>query len=232
MSPETWSALGITLKVALATTLLILPPGLLAALFLARRSFPGKTLLETLFALPLVLPPTAVGYILLRTFGRGGPLGRDTLGFDPGILLTWRGAVIASAVMSFPLLVRTARVAFTEVDPRLEGMARTLGLGPIQVFFRVTLPLAAKGLLAGTILAFSRALGEFGATVIVAGSIPGKTRTLSLAIYQNIQLGKDAETMQLLFITVLLAFAAVWTVEILTRRASASRSAAREGADA
>ncbi len=110
-------------------------------------------------------------------------------------------------------------------------MARTLGLGPIQVFFRVTLPLAAKGLLAGTILAFSRALGEFGATVIVAGSIPGKTRTLSLAIYQNIQLGKDTEAIRLLFITVLLAFAAVWTVEILTRRASASRSAAREGAD-
>src|SRR5262249_7413361 len=139
--------------------------------------------------LPLVLPPTAIGYLLLELFARHGPLGSATLGFDPGVLFSARGAVLASAVVAFPLAARTARVAFEGVEPRLELMGRSLGLSRLEVFFRITLPLARRGLLAAVLLGFSRALGEFGATVIVAGNIPGRTQTLALAIFSDIQLG-------------------------------------------
>ena len=212
------SPLLISLKVACWVTVLILPPGVLLGLLLARGGFRGKSLIETAATLPLVLPPTAVGYLLLRLLGRYGPLGEPSLGFDLDLLFTWKGAVLASGVMALPLVVRTARVAFEEVDPRLEGMARTLGLGRARTFVEITLPLARRGLLAAAILGFSRALGEFGATVIVAGSIPGRTQTLALAIFNDMQIGHDDEAMALVAVTVALAFAAVFTVEMLLRK--------------
>jgi len=228
MNAEIYSPLFISLKVALGATLAIIPPGMAAAYLLARRDFFGKSLLETLLSLPLVLPPTAVGYLLLRMLGSRGILGRETLGFDPDILLTWKGALIAGGTMAFPLLVRTAKVAFSDVDSRLENMARTLGMNRFEVFARITLPLAGRGLLAAIVLAFSRALGEFGATVIVAGNIPGKTQTLALAIYNHIQVGREAEATRLLLITVFIAFILVWCVELLTRRAHSNRQAEDE----
>jgi molybdate transport system permease protein len=211
-------ALAITAKVACWATLVVFPIGTALGWVLARHPVPGKAVLETATALPLVLPPTAVGYLLLRLLARDGPLGAGTLGVDLDLLFTWKGAVVASALMSLPLVVRTARVAFEEVDPRLEGVARTLGLGPLRTLVQVTLPLARRGLLAAAVLGFSRALGEFGATVIVAGNIPGKTQTLALAIFSDIQIGHDAEAMTLVAITVVIAFAALWIVEALLRR--------------
>ena len=218
MSDAALLALGLSARVALCATLLILPPGIALGWLLARREWPGKAFLETVTALPLVLPPTAVGYLLLRLLARDGPLGERTLGIDLDLLFTWKGAVAAAALMSLPLVVRTARLAFAEVDPRLEGMARTLGLGPWRAFAAVTVPLAGRGLAAAAVLGFTRALGEFGATVIVAGNIPGKTQTLALAIFSDMQVGRDAEAMTLVGVTVVVAFAALWTVEILTRR--------------
>ena len=218
MSGGVLQPLFVTLKVALVTTLFIVPLGGLAGLLLARRRFAGAAVIETLLALPLVLPPTAVGYLLLRLLARDGPFGVRNLRFDPDLLLTWKGAVLAAAVMSLPLVARTARVAFEEVDPRLEAMARTLGLGPFRTFFEITLPLARRGLLAAGLLGFARALGEFGATVIVAGNIPGRTQTLALAIFSDLQSGDDRRALWLVGITVALAFAAVYAVEGLLRR--------------
>ena len=218
MIPPALVTLLISLKVALCATALILPPGVMLGLFLARSDFRGKTIVEALSTLPLVLPPTAVGYLLLRLLARTGPLGERTLGFDLDLLFTWKGAVLASSLMALPLVARTARVAFEEVDRRLEGVARTLGLGPVRTFLEISLPLAARGLLAAAVLGFSRALGEFGATVIVAGNIPGRTQTLALAIFSEMQIGHDRQALALAGVTVVLAFAAVWTVEILLRR--------------
>lgn len=208
-----------TLGVATLSTLLIVPPGLALGWLLARRPWPGKSLVETLVTLPLVVPPVATGLVLLKLLGRRGVLGRlfeQTLGLE--IAFTWRAVVIATAVMSFPLLVRSARVAFEEVDERLEQAARTLGATPWDAFWSVTLPLARRGLLAGCVLAFARALGEFGATVMVAGMIPGETITLALGIYHEVQLGRDAEAFGLLAVSVALAFGAVWLSERLVRR--------------
>lgn len=221
LTPHALEALLVSLKVALTATLMVLPPAILAGHLLARRSFPGKGLAETLVALPLVLPPVAVGYVLLSTFALDGPLGRRTLGIDPGILFTWKGAVVAATVMSFPLVARTARVAFEGVDPRLEGMARTLGYGRTRTFISVTLPLAGRGLLAAAVMGLSRSLGEFGATVIVAGNIPGETQTLALAIFSDIQSGRSDEARTLLLITTLLAFAGIYATEWLTRSTAA-----------
>jgi molybdate transport system permease protein len=196
---------------------LLIPPGLLAAQLLARYRGPGKGLLETLLSLPLVLPPTAVGIVLLELLSRrtalGGWLARQ--GWD--IVFTWRGVLLASMLMSFPLLVRSARTAFEEIDPHLVGLARTLGCSPLSAFFRVTLPLAWRGVLAGIALAFSRSLGEFGATVMVAGNIPGKTQTLALAIFHDNQIGRDDRALLLAGVTVALAFACLWGTEWLTR---------------
>ena len=208
-----------TLGVALLSTGLILPPGVALAWLLARRQWPGKALVETVVALPLVIPPVATGLILLKLFGRRGALGgflERVLGVE--IVFTWKAVVLATAVMSFPLLVRTARVAFEEVPQRLEQVARTLGSGPWRVFFAISLPLARRGLLAGALLAFARALGEFGATVMVAGYIPGETATLALGIYHHVQLGQDSPALVLLGISVLLAFGAVGASEWLLRR--------------
>jgi molybdate transport system permease protein len=212
------SPLLISLKVALCSTLLILPPGIGLGYLLARKRFRGRSVIETLASLPLVLPPTAVGYVLLRALGRHGVFGPASLGLDLDLLFTWKGAVLAACVMALPLVVRSARVAFEEVDPRLEGVARTLGLGPIRTFASITLPLARRGLLASCILGFSRALGEFGATIMVAGNIPGRTETLALAIWSDMQSGNDHDAMLGVGLTVVLAFAAIWTVEILQGR--------------
>ena len=219
MSAEAWQITWFTIGVATLSTAAILPPGVALGWLLARRDWPGKSLVETLVALPLVIPPVATGLVLLKLFGRRGPLGgwlERTFGWE--IVFTWKAVVVATAVMSFPLLVRTARVAFEGVNPRLEQVARTLGAGPWRVFATITLPLAARGLVAGAVLAFARALGEFGATVMVAGFIPGQTVTLSLAIYQFVQLGHDGEAMVLLAISVAIAFAAVWVSEYFVRR--------------
>jgi molybdate transport system permease protein len=220
MSPEEWQIVRFTLGVSTLATALILPPGLMVAWLLARHRWPGRSLLETFVTLPLVLPPVATGLLLLRLVGRRGPLGRLLDRFDFNLVFTWRGVVLAMAVMSFPLLVRGARVAFEEVDPQLERMARTLGAGKAQVFLTVTLPLAARGILGGILLAFARALGEFGATIVVAGNIPGRTTTLSLAIYQLIQLGQDDDAFRLLGAAAAIAFAAVWLHEGILRRAA------------
>lgn len=208
-----------SLGVAALSTLLIAPGGIALAWLLARKPWPGKALVETLVALPLVIPPVATGLILLKLFGRHGPLGaflESTLGLE--VIFTWKAVVLATAVMAFPLLVRTARVAFEEVNPRVEQVARTLGAGPWRVFFSITLPLARRGLFAGAVLAFARALGEFGATTLVAGYIPGETATLSLGIYHLVQLGQDRAAFGLLGISVALAFGAVALSEWLVRR--------------
>jgi len=223
MTLDVAGPLLLSLQVALVTTLFIFPAGTFGGLLLARHRFRGRSLVETLLSLPLVLPPTAVGYLLLRLLARSGPLGPKRLGIDLDLLLTWKGAVVASAVMALPLVARTARVAFEEVDPRLEAMARTLGLGPLRTFAEVTLPLASRGLFAAALLGFARALGEFGATVIVAGNIPGRTQTLALAIYSDLQAGDDQRALVLVGITVAIAFAAVFMVERLMRPASARR---------
>lgn len=220
---DTMDVLGVTLRVAAGSTALLALPALALGWLLARREFAGKSVLETLVALPLVLPPTAIGYLLLELFARRGPLGSERLGFDPGVLFTARGATLASALVSLPLAVRTARVAFEGVDPRLERMGQSLGLSTRAVFTRITLPLARRGLLAALLLGFSRALGEFGATVIVAGNIPGRTQTLALAIFSDIQLGDTRGALRLVGLCVVFAFASVFVVERLLRRAE-SRS--------
>lgn len=217
-SVTTIEILMVTLRVAAGATLLLAGPAIALGWLLARRRFRGKSVIETLVALPLVLPPTAIGYLLLELFSRRGWLGSETLGFDPGVLFTARGATLASAVVAFPLAARTARVAFEGVDPRLDAMGRSLGLGPLAVFRRITLPLARRGLLAALLLGFSRALGEFGATVIVAGNIPGRTQTLALAIFTDIQLGDTTHALRLVGLGVLLAFVTVFAVERLLRR--------------
>ena len=219
MTLEQWQIVWFTAWVSACSTLMILPLGLAAAWVLARYGWPGKSLVETLISLPLVMPPVATGLILLRLLGRRGPIGglvHRSLGLD--IIFTWRGVLISLGIMSFPLLVRSARIAFEEVNPRLEQIARTLGAGNARVFFTITLPLALRGIVGGMMLAFARALGEFGATMMVAGNIPGQTSTLSLAIFQSVQLGQDREAFHLLGISVALAFGAVWSSEWLLRR--------------
>jgi molybdate transport system permease protein len=226
MDPSDGSILLLTLRVAAVSTLVILPIAVAVAWLLARRAGPGRTLAETILSLPLVLPPTAVGLLLLEALRKSGPLGRllDRAGIE--LLFTWKAVVLATAVMSFPLLVRPVRAAFEEVDPRLLAMARSLGKTPLEAFRFVALPLSWRGILAGTLLAFSRALGEFGATILIAGNIPGRTQTLALAIFQRTQIGRDDAALRLVAVTVVLAFVTVWTTEVITRR----KARAREGA--
>jgi len=208
-----------TVQVALAGVVLTLPFGVLLGFWLARTNRRGKSVIETLTTLPLVLPPTVVGLFLLELFGRNRPLGRFLYeNFGLSIAFTWRAVVIACAVVGFPLLVRTVRASFEEVDPRLEAVARTLGKSPWRVFVTISLPLAFRGIVAGFILAFSRALGEFGATIMVAGNIPGETQTLSLAIFQLVQLGRDPEAYRLAAITIVIALVAIAIADKLSRR--------------
>jgi molybdate transport system permease protein len=218
LDAELAQILATTLKVALTATALVAPVGIAIGRALARGSFRGKGALETFVALPLVLPPTAIGYLLLALFARSGWLGERALGFDLGVLFTWRAAVLASAVVALPLVARTARTAFEEVDPRLEWMARSLGLSRTRTFLTVTLPLARRGLFAAIALGFGRALGEFGATVIVAGNIPRKTQTLALAIFSEIQLGDTRAALVLVAITVGIAWLLMACIERLLRR--------------
>jgi molybdate transport system permease protein len=216
---EVWQVAWFTTWVAAVGTVLILPPGVALAWALARKDWRGKILVETIVALPLVMPPVATGLVLLRLLGRRGVVGHwFERVFGTEIVFTWRAVVIATAVMSFPLLVRTARLALESVNPRYEQVARTLGAGPWRVFWSITLPLAARGLVAGAVLAFARALGEFGATIMVAGFIPGRTATLSLSIYHLVQLSRENEAWGLLAISVGLAFGALWLSEVLLRR--------------
>ncbi len=208
-----------TLGVAAAATVVIFPLGVATSWALSRRGWRGHTLIEVLVNLPLVLPPTAVGLGLLLLLGRNGPIGgpiHAAFGWD--IAFTWRAVIIASGVVAFPLLVRSARTAFEEIDPRLPAVARTLGRGRIGTFFAIELPLAWRGLLAGAVLAFARALGEFGATILVAGNIPGKTQTLALALFQEVQMGRDHEALVLAGIAALLGALAIALAERLARR--------------
>ena len=212
-----WQVASFTVAVAFAATLLMLPAGVLLAWLLARHRFTGHTLIETAVSLPLVMPPVATGLILLNLFARRGPIGRllDAAGIE--VIFTWRAVVLAMAVMGLPLLVRTARAGFEQVDRRYEQIAETLGAGRTRVFLTISLPLAARGVLAGTLLAFSRALGEFGATVMVAGSIPGSTRTLASGIYSYTETGDDAAANGLLMISIMIAFGALWASNRLAR---------------
>jgi molybdate transport system permease protein len=210
-----------SLVVAALATALILPVGVAVAYGLARWQGAGKGLVETLLSLPMVLPPTAVGLVLLELLAMNSPLGQALDGLGIEVVFTPKAVVLASAIMAFPLLVRAARSGFEEVDPRLVAVARTLGDSRTRAFFRVTLPLAWRGVLTGALLAFSRALGEFGATVLVAGNIPGRTQTLALAIFHRTQLGQDAEALRLAGIATLIAFAAIYATEFLARRRGA-----------
>lgn len=203
----TWAALSTAVSCLAAIPL---------AYALARRDFPGKRVVATLASMPLVLPPTAMGYLLVCLLADGGWLGRDLWGVDWDVLLTWKGVIVACSVMSFPLVIRTARLSFEQVDPGLEAMARTLGRGPLETFAVVTLPLAARGLAAAAILGFTRAMGEFGATVMVAGNIPGQTQTLAAAIYSAQQSGNRAEATALLLVAFGVGFAAVFLTEWLS----------------
>lgn len=219
LSFETWHITVFSLSVGLASTLLILPFGIAMAWLFARKEWPLKSVVETIVLLPLVMPPVSTGLILLKIFGRRSPVGQWLYDRGVEIVFNWKGVLIAMAVMSFPLLVRSVRTSFSEVNPRFEQIAATLGASSLRIFFVITIPLAYKGIIAGALLAFSRALGEFGATILLAGNIPGKTQTLSLAIYSFVQLGKDSAAYTLLGITVALAFLFVWCSEWLLRSA-------------
>ena len=221
MTDTAFEALRNTLLWAALATLLVMAPGTLLAYALARFDFFGKKVLSTILSLPLVLPPTAVGYLLLRLFATDGLLGSSTLGLDLDIILTWKAVVLACAVMAAPLVIRTARVSFEAVDPRLEGMARTLGHGAVATFIRYTLPLAARRLVAAMILGFTRALGEFGATVVLAGNIPGRTQTLAAAIFSAQQAGQESEANFLLIVALVVGFTAVFLTETLAPRMAA-----------
>jgi molybdate transport system permease protein len=220
LTPLETEALSLSLRVAVFAVLGSLPFGLAAAWLLARRSFPGKSLVDGLIHLPLVVPPVVVGYLLLVLLGRRGPIGGwlyDTFGIT--VAFTWKGAAIAAAVMAFPLMVRAMRLSLENVDRKLEAAARTLGASPVRVYATVTLPLMAPGILAGIVLAFARALGEFGATITFVSNIPGETRTLPIALYTLTQMPDgEAAAARLAVLSVALALAAIVASEWIARR--------------
>ena len=206
-----------TTLAALAATMVMLAPGIGLAWLLARRQFPGKSLIETFVSLPLVMPPVATGLLLLWLFSGRGPVGALLARAGIEVVFTPAAVVLAMSVMGLPLMVRTARAGFEQVTRRYEQIAETLGAGPWRVFSTVTLPLATRNILAGAMLGFSRALGEFGATIVVAGSIPGRTRTLAVGIYTFTETGQDRQAIVLLIVSVSIAFAAVLTSNRLAR---------------
>ena len=214
----------LTLRVAAVATAVALPPAIALGHVLARRDFPGKPIAQALVTLPMVLPPVAVGLALLLLLGRRGPLGAIWKALDVDVVFSWWAAVLAAAVVGFPLLVRACEQSFAEVDPRYERVARSLGQGPVRTFFRVTLPLARRGVLYGILLAFSRALGEFGATTVVAGILPGRTETLALGIYSRVQLGDDSGALALCGASFALALVAMLVGETWLRRSSSGPS--------
>ena len=200
---------ALTVGLAGLATVLMLPPGLLLAWLLTRGRFRGKVLLETFVSLPLVMPPVATGLILLMVLAPRGALGGTLAAIGIEIVFTWKAVVIAMAVMGLPLLVRTARAGFEQVDTRYERVASTLGASPFRVFLTITLPLALPAVTAAAVLCFARAIGEFGATMMIAGSIPGSTRTLAVAIYSFAETGRDGEAAQLVLVSAAIAFAAL-----------------------
>jgi len=218
---DAWHITWFTLATAAVATVLMLPPGLALAWLFARRRFRGRVLLETIVSLPLVMPPVATGLLLLWLFAPLGPAGRALASLGVEVVFTWKAVVLAMTVMGLPLMVRTARAGIEQVDGRFEAAAATLGAGPVRVFFTITLPLARPAIVAGAALGFARALGEFGATVMIAGSIPGATRTLAVGIYSLAETGRDQEAFVLVAISATIAFAALWVSNWLTSRPGA-----------
>ena len=220
LSPDEWDAIVLSLKVGLTSVAVSLPFGLFFAWLLARREFPGKSLLDGVIHLPLVVPPVVVGYLLLVLLGRKGLIGEPMFDwFGLTVAFRWQGAAIASAVMGFPLMVRAIRLSLDSGDRGLESAARTLGAGPFDTFRSVTLPLIAPGILTGVILAFARSLGEFGATITFVSNIPGETRTLPIALYTYTQIpGGDLLAFRLAGIAVILALVALMVSELMARR--------------
>ena len=199
-------------------TAVVLPPGITLGWVLARKRFPGRTVIETLAMLPMVMPPVATGLILLYLFGRRSALGRslDSLGIE--VVFTWKAVVIAMAVMSLPIIVWISKAGFEQLNPRFEQMAASLGAGPLRIFLTVSLPLTARSIVAAALLGFARALGEFGATIMVAGGIPGETETLSVAIYRLTEIGREGDARNLLLLSILLAFVAMLAANHVQRR--------------
>ncbi len=220
LSPEEWTAVALSLRVSFFATLLSLPFGIVVALLLARGKFPGKQLLNGLVHLPLIMPPVVTGYMLLILFGTRGPIG-SILDSWFGIVLAfkWTGAVLAAAVMAFPLMVRAIRLAIEAVDPKLEQAAATLGANRFWTFSFVTLPLILPGIIAGSILAFAKAMGEFGATITFVSNIPGQTQTLPSAIYAFLQVpGGDESALRLVAVSVFVAISALLVSEVVATR--------------
>jgi molybdate transport system permease protein len=223
LTAQDWTAVLLSLRIALVATAVSLPFGVAIALLLARREFWGKSLVDALIHLPLVLPPVVTGYLLLITFGRRAPVG-VFLDNHFGIVFSfrWTGAALACGVMAFPLMVRAIRLSIEAIDRRLEGAAATLGANRFWVFVTITLPLALPGIIVGAMLAFARALGEFGATITFVSNIPGETQTISAAIYTLTQVpGGDAAALHLVIVAVVISLAALMASEWLARRATA-----------
>lgn len=219
LGPEEWQAVALSLRVSFWATLAGLPLGIFVAYVLARWSFPGKQILNGIVHLPLILPPVVTGYLLLLTFGTRGPVG--SLLQEIGIVFAfrWTGAALAAGVMSFPLMVRAIRLSIEAVDPKLEQAAATLGASRVWVFASITLPLILPGIIAGAILAFAKAMGEFGATITFVSNIPGETRTLPTAIYAFLQVpGGEGSAMRLVLVSVVVAMTALFLSELLARR--------------
>jgi molybdate transport system permease protein len=220
-SATEWQAISLSIKVSLDATLFSLPFGILAAYALARWDFYGKHLLNGLIHLPLVLPPVVTGYLLLVVFGTRGPIGGFLQDWGLVFAFRWTGAALAAAIMAFPLMVRAIRLSIEAVDPKLEQAASTLGASNIWIFITITLPLTLPGILAGTVLAFAKALGEFGATITFVSSIPGQTQTVPSAIYALLQVpGQENAALRLVLVSVVLAMGALLLSEVLARRAS------------
>jgi len=219
LSPEEWQAVALSLRVSFWATVISLPFGILCAWALARRRFPGWQVLNGLVHLPLILPPVVTGYLLLMAFGRRGWIGQYLYDwFGVVLAFRWTGAVLAAAVMAFPLMVRAIRLAFEAVDPKLEQAAGTLGASPSWVFLTVTLPLILPGVLAGAVLAFAKAMGEFGATITFVSNIPGETQTLPSAIYAFLQVpGGDEAAFRLVAVSVAVAMGALVLSEVMAR---------------
>lgn len=220
LTPLEIEAVQLSLKVSLWAVTISLPFGVAVAWVLARCDFPGKSLFDALVHVPLVVPPVVIGYLLLILLGRRGFLGAwlyDSFGIT--VAFSWQGAAVAAAVMAFPLMVRAIRLSIEAIDRRLEQAARTLGAGPVDVFFSVTLPLTGSGIVVGTILAFARALGEFGATITFVSAIPGETTTLPVALYGLAQVpGQEGSALRLVILSIVIAFAAMFVSEVIARR--------------
>ncbi|WP_299503015.1 molybdate ABC transporter permease subunit [uncultured Roseobacter sp.] len=222
LGPEEWRAVALSLKVSFWATLLSLPLGLWVAYLLARREFPGKQIVNGLVHLPLILPPVVTGYLLLTTFGTQGPIGGFLENLGVVFAFRWTGAALAAAVMAFPLMVRAMRLSIEAVDPKLEQAAGTLGASRVWVFLTITLPLILPGIIAGAILAFAKAMGEFGATITFVSNIPGQTQTVPSAIYAFLQVpGGEASAWRLVIVSVVVAMSALLLSEWLARRAAA-----------